>query len=139
MGKEADNKFPWVIQNFSLGSEILFSDQFVIGGCKWALLIFPEGDIEKHMWFDKDSPAAFFLEMIPFSKLYGKDVGFMVNGVVKIVAEIERKLEEETSSVEESNDVNGFQVLPSQVEFVSRVFKKNIQTLHYNSEQRTNL
>ncbi|VVB06131.1 unnamed protein product [Arabis nemorensis] len=35
-----------------------------------------------------------------------------------------KDLLKETSSVKESIDVNGFQVLPSQVEFVSLVFKK---------------
>ncbi|EOA25103.1 hypothetical protein CARUB_v10018410mg [Capsella rubella] len=44
MGREADNKFTWVIKNFSsLQSERVFSDIFVIGSCKWRLMAYPKG------------------------------------------------------------------------------------------------
>ncbi|KAL1201576.1 MATH domain and coiled-coil domain-containing protein [Cardamine amara subsp. amara] len=44
MGKEVDNTFPWVIKNFSssLQAEEIYSEQFVIGGCKWRLVAYPE-------------------------------------------------------------------------------------------------
>lgn len=78
--------------------------------------------------------------MLPLDKIYDKDGGFLVNGDLKIVAEVYvleaigkldvpdgigeesgsvNMLEEddgaELVSVNESMDVNGFQVLPSQV------------------------
>ncbi|KAG7561302.1 TRAF-like, partial [Arabidopsis thaliana x Arabidopsis arenosa] len=45
------NKFTWVIKDFSsLGSEIIYSDEFVIDGCKWRLMAYPDGDrIKKYM------------------------------------------------------------------------------------------
>ncbi|KAL9832783.1 MATH domain and coiled-coil domain-containing protein [Arabidopsis thaliana] len=44
MGNLVDNKFTWVIQNFSSSqSRVVPSNQFVIGGCKWRLLVYPEG------------------------------------------------------------------------------------------------
>ncbi|XP_023638650.1 MATH domain and coiled-coil domain-containing protein At3g44800 [Capsella rubella] len=43
MGNE---KFTWVIKNFSSDSEskTIVSDKFVIGGCKWCLVAFPTGN-----------------------------------------------------------------------------------------------
>lgn len=36
MGNLVDNKFTWVIQNFSYSqSRVVSSDQFVMGGCRW--------------------------------------------------------------------------------------------------------
>ncbi|VVA93371.1 unnamed protein product [Arabis nemorensis] len=115
MGNEADNKFTWVIKDFSsLKSEHKYSDQFVV-----------------------DYP-----DMNPFFKLYDKDDGFLVNGDLKIVVEIDvlevirrldvsvksrevtkllkkiklndndaaesKDMRKETSSAKESIDVNGF-------------------------------
>ncbi|VVB06133.1 unnamed protein product [Arabis nemorensis] len=186
MENQIDNKFTWVIQKFSaLQSGSNYSDQFVIGGFKWRLLTFPKGDgnrsflplylevsdrealphgwmshtkfsLKKQTCFDQKTTLSGFPEMIPYSTLHEKGGGFLVNGVVKIVAEIEvlgvigkrdvseepkettqplkkikreedaksKDLLKETLAVKESIDVNGFQVLPSQAEFVSRVFKK---------------
>ncbi|KAF2617447.1 hypothetical protein F2Q68_00041734 [Brassica cretica] len=43
MVSEADNKFTWVIKDFSsLQSRDIYSDEFLIGGCKWCLIAFPE-------------------------------------------------------------------------------------------------
>ncbi|CAH2063705.1 unnamed protein product [Thlaspi arvense] len=94
--------------------------------------------------------------MLPLTKLVDKNGGYLVNGEVKIVAEVEVlevignvdqsqespiqpmkriKLEHDnngvssdllnyTPPVKEDIDDDVFQILPSQVEFVSRVFKK---------------
>lgn len=55
-------------------------------------------------------------------KINASDGGFLVNGELKIVAEIEvleviGKLDvsQETSTITETIDVNGFQLVPSQV------------------------
>ncbi|XP_048597205.1 MATH domain and coiled-coil domain-containing protein At3g58370-like [Brassica napus] len=43
MVNEADNKFTWVIKDFSsLQSEAIISDRFLIGGYKWHLLVYPK-------------------------------------------------------------------------------------------------
>ncbi|KAG7634867.1 MATH/TRAF domain [Arabidopsis suecica] len=49
MGKEVDNKFTWVIKNFSSQqSRKIYSDEFFVDGCKWRLLAFPKGNgVEK--------------------------------------------------------------------------------------------
>ncbi|XP_010497507.1 PREDICTED: MATH domain and coiled-coil domain-containing protein At3g58200-like, partial [Camelina sativa] len=39
MGEQVDKKFTWVIKNvYSLQSENIYSDIFVIGGCRWRLV-----------------------------------------------------------------------------------------------------
>lgn len=60
--------------------------------------------------------------MFPLNEICAKDSGFLVNGELKIVAEIEvleviGKLDvsEETSTIMETIDFNGFELLPSQV------------------------
>ncbi|XP_019099737.1 PREDICTED: MATH domain and coiled-coil domain-containing protein At3g58370-like [Camelina sativa] len=166
--KEADdNKFTWVIKNFSsLPYDKVYSSPFVIGCCKWHLLAYPKGNkfnnslslylvvddsrslpsgwkryaqfsltivnqqteklsqrggTEKQHWFNQRNLGSGFTSMIPLPNLHAKHGGFLVNGEVKIVVEIDvleviGKLDvsEETSPVMESIDVNGFQVLPSQ-------------------------
>ncbi|CAH8343495.1 unnamed protein product [Eruca vesicaria subsp. sativa] len=194
MGKEVDNKFTWVIRNFSsLQSEKIYSDEFVVGGCKWRLLAFPNGNgvkclslyldvagseslphgwrrraelslsvvnqvcdelsenkVTEH-WFDARDCDFGYTSMLPLDTIYDKDCGFLVNGDLKIVAlvkvfEVIGKLDvpEETESLSkveedggveasdfldvslnESMDVNGFQVLPSQLESVSRIFERH--------------
>ncbi|XP_020880588.1 MATH domain and coiled-coil domain-containing protein At3g58360 isoform X2 [Arabidopsis lyrata subsp. lyrata] len=70
--------------------------------------------------------------MFPLNEICAKDSGFLVNGELKIVAEIEvleviGKLDEseETSTIMETIDFNGFELLPSQVEFVRNMFEKH--------------
>ena len=79
-------------------------------------------DAEK--WFDAESPRWGRLSMFPLNEIKAKESGFLVNGELKIVAKIEvleviGKLDvaEETSTMTETIDVNGFQLLPSQVRF----------------------
>lgn len=79
-------------------------------------------------WFEQKSNNWGFSEMIPLIELLGIDGGFLVNGEVKIVAEVgvlevigKADVLEETLLVHESINVNGFQVLPSQVK--KRTFK----------------
>ncbi|KAG7561301.1 MATH/TRAF domain [Arabidopsis thaliana x Arabidopsis arenosa] len=196
MGNLVDNKFTWVIQNFSSSqSSAILSNQFVVGGCKWHLLAYPEGlnksddhfslflevadhkslphgwgrharyrltTVNQHSdkiskrteaskWFDQKTPGWGLSAMLPLSKLHAKDGGFLVNDELKIVAEVDvievigkldvsGESEEETQPmkkikvdydhvetppVSELMDVNGFQVLPSQVAFVKCIFEKH--------------
>ncbi|AAG27896.1 hypothetical protein [Arabidopsis thaliana] len=67
--------------------------------------------------------------MLPLTELYG---GFLVSGQVKIVAEVgvlevvgKSDVLEETLLVNGGINVNGFQVLPSQVESVNNLFKNH--------------
>ncbi|XP_019091514.1 PREDICTED: MATH domain and coiled-coil domain-containing protein At1g31400-like [Camelina sativa] len=80
-------------------------------------------------WFDEKSTSIGYPSMLPLTKLAN---GFLMNGEVKIVAEVgvlevhgKSDVLEETSLVNESINVNGFQVLPSQVETVNTLFKKH--------------
>ncbi|CAH2063700.1 unnamed protein product [Thlaspi arvense] len=86
---------------------------------------------ETQHWFNDKEDDWGFTSMLPLYEPEDKDGGFLVNGNVKIVAEVDvlevvGKLDvsEETLSVKESIDVNEFQVLPSQVEFVNRLFER---------------
>ncbi|KAL1201578.1 MATH domain and coiled-coil domain-containing protein [Cardamine amara subsp. amara] len=200
MGKEVDNKFTWVIKNFcSEQFRKIYSDEFIVDGCKWRLLAFPKGNGVEHLslyldvatseylpdgwrrqanfylsivnqndeklsqtkatrhWFDAGACDFGYASMLPLNELHEKDRGFLKNGQVKIVAvvdvlEVIGKLDvteesqettkpqgemEETdgehsndllnepSSAKESMDVNGFQVLPSQVQSVSCIFERH--------------
>ncbi|KAG7561306.1 MATH/TRAF domain [Arabidopsis thaliana x Arabidopsis arenosa] len=167
---QADKKkFTWVIKNFSsLQSEKIYSDQFVIDGCRWRLLAFPKGNsiksdhlslylevaeseslpcgwrrhaqffftIVNHIpgkfsqrketthWFCEKVPDWGFTNMFPLNELKAKDSGFLVNGDLKIIVEIEVLEVIGLLNVSESMmDVNGFHVLPSQVKYVKSLFE----------------
>ncbi|XP_019094238.1 PREDICTED: MATH domain and coiled-coil domain-containing protein At1g31390-like [Camelina sativa] len=84
---------------------------------------------EGEYWFDQKMPTSGFSAMLPLNKLIDINDGFLVNGEVKVVAEVGvleviggSDVLEETLLVHESVDVNGFQVLPSQVESVNNLF-----------------
>ncbi|XP_020888995.1 MATH domain and coiled-coil domain-containing protein At2g05420 [Arabidopsis lyrata subsp. lyrata] len=87
---------------------------------------------ESQHWFDQKSTSWGFQDMIPLSELHTKE-GFLVNGELIVVARIDvlevvGKLDvsQVSSSVLETVDVNGFQVLPSQFKSVNRLFEKHL-------------
>ncbi|XP_010467068.1 PREDICTED: MATH domain and coiled-coil domain-containing protein At2g05410-like [Camelina sativa] len=87
---------------------------------------------ETQHWFEHKAPSWGFSELICLTELNAKE-GFLVNGDLTVVAKIEvlevvGKLDvsEESSSIMETVDVNGFQVLPSQVECVKRFFDRHL-------------
>lgn len=76
-------------------------------------------------WFDDKSPRWGHLSMFPLNEIHAEESGYLVNGELEIVAVIDvlqvvGKLDvtEETSTITECVDVNGFQLLPSQVRFL---------------------
>ncbi|CAN6935274.1 unnamed protein product [Brassica oleracea] len=87
---------------------------------------------ESQQWFEKKSPGWGRLSIMPLNELHAKDAGFLVNGDLKIVVEIDvlevvgrLDVTEETSTIIETMDVNGFQILPSHAESVSRMFERH--------------
>ncbi|KAL9858277.1 putative MATH/TRAF domain, phospholipase [Arabidopsis thaliana] len=83
-------------------------------------------------WFDQKHPSFGTQAMLPLTELLDINGGFLVNGEVKIVAEVgvlevvgKSDVLVETPLVNESIDVNGFQVLSSQVESVNNLFEKH--------------
>ncbi|CAF2172945.1 unnamed protein product [Brassica napus] len=87
---------------------------------------------ELQQWFEQMTPGWGPPSMLPLNELHAKDSGFLVNGDLKIVVEIDvleviGKLDvtEETSTIIETMDVNGFQILPSHAEYVSRMFERH--------------
>jgi len=73
-------------------------------------------------WFDQKSRYWGSPAMLPLTELLDLNGGFLVNGEVKIVAEVgvlevfgKSDVLVETLLVHESINVNGFQILPSQV------------------------
>lgn len=82
------------------------------------------GMTEYQLWFDQTAFSWGLTSMFPLEKLHAKDGGFLVNNELKIVAEVDvleviGKLDvtEETSTIMETMDVNGFQLFPSQVRY----------------------
>jgi hypothetical protein len=87
---------------------------------------------ELEQWFDEKTTNWGLSSMCPLNEIHAKDSGFLLNGELKIVVEIKvletiGKLDvtEETSTITETVDVNGFQLLPSQAKSVSRMFAKH--------------
>ncbi|KAL1201583.1 Protein RESTRICTED TEV MOVEMENT 3 [Cardamine amara subsp. amara] len=87
---------------------------------------------ELDMWFEVNSTSWGNAKMCPLDEIHAKDSRFLVNGELKIVAEINvvetiGKLDvtEETSTIVETRNVNGFQLLPSQAKSVNRIFKRH--------------
>ncbi|XP_048593043.1 protein RESTRICTED TEV MOVEMENT 3-like [Brassica napus] len=78
--------------------------------------------LEGQNWFEEKANGWGFQSMLSLDEINAKDSGFLVNGELKIVVEIE--LLEVIGKV----DVNGFHFLSSQVEFVSRMFEKHPET-----------
>ncbi|KAG7648144.1 MATH/TRAF domain [Arabidopsis thaliana x Arabidopsis arenosa] len=83
-------------------------------------------------WFYRNSHSLGSQTMLPLNEFLDVNGGFLGNGEVKIVAEVgllevvgKSDVLEETLLVNESINVNGFQVLPSQVESVNNLFKKH--------------
>ncbi|AEC05498.1 TRAF-like family protein [Arabidopsis thaliana] len=173
MGNHQAVKKLWVINNFSfLDSDRVYSDIFVVGGCKWCLLALPEGNNnyiydyfslylcvpdseylpsgwrrrakvsftmvnqvtgelsqqqEGVYWFDEKNTTQGFGSMFRLLVFQSSYKGFLVNGEVDIVAEVDvveviGKLD--VSEESESIDSNGFDVLASQVESVNSLFGK---------------
>ncbi|CAH2064232.1 unnamed protein product [Thlaspi arvense] len=183
MEKQSKKKITWSIKDLSSLklSQKTYSDQFIVGGCKWRLcayrglfddmllflevvdhrslpcgwrrharyLLYPvtqssiqqrfdeNGDyilptakkVEK--WFDEKCFRWIGQSKLSLNKILAKDGGFLVNGELKVVAEVEvlqviGKLDvsEETSTIMETIDVDGFQLLSSQVGFVRRMFER---------------
>ncbi|CAN6803018.1 unnamed protein product [Brassica oleracea] len=142
MAMQVGKKFSWVIKDFpSLQCEICYSAPVLI---------------ETYHWFDEKNSCWGFPSMIPLTKLHDEKEGFLVNGYLVIVAEVDvlaviATLDESEESEEsrrpvkkskhggggqrsttsavschlgkETMDVNGFQVLVSQVESVRRIFE----------------
>ncbi|KAL0725459.1 hypothetical protein Bca4012_040058 [Brassica carinata] len=148
MGSQVDSKFTWVIHNLSsFCSEIIYSDSFVIGGCKWRLIAYSKRKWLNHLTLevaDSESIAIGWRKLANFSvtivnqaleNIYRRQVtqqwfdhktprmgfplmlttlGFLVDEEVKIVLEIDVV----------QVIINGFQVLPSQVKSVNRLFTR---------------
>ncbi|XP_033136010.1 MATH domain and coiled-coil domain-containing protein At3g58410 isoform X1 [Brassica rapa] len=185
MANQVSKKFTWVIDDFSMQSEMYSSVPVLIGDCEWYIFIDPKeenvnslymglevadpeslpsgwrryvklrlsvgnqylGELallnENHLWFDQKKLGYGFSTNVPLTKLLDESKGFLENGELKIVAEVEvaevvgtygcseeyecayqspcemmpddgpKPLRNKT---QESVDVNGFHVLPSQVE-----------------------
>ncbi|CAA7025665.1 unnamed protein product [Microthlaspi erraticum] len=187
---QVDNKFTWVIKNFSsLQSEKIYSDQFLIDGCKWRLMAFPKGNRVNYLslylevadfeslpcgwtrhaefdctvvnqtkerfsqakrtehWFDKEEPDWGFTSMLPLHRLDAKTSEFLMNGEVKVVAEVKvlqvigesneatqplkkMKINDDAAASTPADwvEVNGFQILSSQVDLARRVFETHPET-----------
>ncbi|CAH2063808.1 unnamed protein product [Thlaspi arvense] len=172
MGKQFDTKITWVIKKFpSLQSPEIYSDHFLVGGCKWCLSVYPKGNkvdylslrqswiiafwmektrsispnhinqnsdkncqlSESQQWFEDKTSSWGRQSALLLSELHAKDSGFLVNGELKIVAEVAvleviGKLDvsnETSTTITQAMDVNGFQLLPLQAKSVSRMFKRH--------------
>ncbi|XP_048634291.1 MATH domain and coiled-coil domain-containing protein At3g58360-like [Brassica napus] len=87
---------------------------------------------DEQKWFDEKTPRRGRVSMFPLNEIHAKESGYLVNGELEIVAEIEVievlgkfDVTEETSTITETMDVNGFQLLPSQMELVSHLLKRH--------------
>ncbi|EOA32191.1 hypothetical protein CARUB_v10015447mg [Capsella rubella] len=80
---------------------------------------------ETQHWFDHKSTSWGYEEMTPLKDIYANN-GFLVIEELTIVAEINvLEVVGQVDVPEETIDVNGFQILPSQVEPVKRLFERH--------------
>ncbi|CAN6803008.1 unnamed protein product [Brassica oleracea var. botrytis] len=101
---------------------------------------------DEQKWFDEKTPRRGRVSMFPLNEIHAKESGYLVNGELKIVAEIEVievlgkfDVTEETSTITETMDVNGFQLLPSQMELVSRLLERHPDIASEFSTKNPNL
>ncbi|VVB06160.1 unnamed protein product [Arabis nemorensis] len=87
---------------------------------------------ELKQWFEQNATNWGRPSLFPLNELHAKDSGFLVNGELKIAVEIDvlevigkLVVAEETSTITEIIDANGFQLLPSQAKSVSLVFERH--------------
>ncbi|ESQ44244.1 hypothetical protein EUTSA_v10006437mg [Eutrema salsugineum] len=165
MAKKVGKKFAWVIKNFSsLQCKICYSVPVLIADCKWSLQAFPNGNdvdylslylqvadfeslpcgwrryVKLRLTIARQKSLGWgFRYMIPLTTLDDEKEGFLNNGDLEVVAEVDvlevigtlDESEESNGSLKEASlgkeymDVNGFQVLPSQVESVRRIFERH--------------
>ncbi|EOA25332.1 hypothetical protein CARUB_v10018650mg [Capsella rubella] len=84
---------------------------------------------ETQQWFDQSIPGWGFPPMLNLNEISGNDGGFLVNdqviiGVAVDVLEVIGSLDASKTS-DDCIDVKGFQVLPSQVKSVNRLFERH--------------
>ncbi|CAD5324510.1 unnamed protein product [Arabidopsis thaliana] len=145
MGNLDDNKFTWVIKNVpTLNSDMLFSNYFVIGGCSWRVVAH-----SKENNFKESLSLTLIVAEDSAQKMgcgwsrYAKISFTLVNQISEILSqriesnppfkktklnndgEVSKDLIREVPVIMESIVVNGFHVLPSQVEFLKRIFEKH--------------
>ncbi|CAH2047501.1 unnamed protein product, partial [Thlaspi arvense] len=150
MGKQVERKFTWVINNLSSSqSEILYSDSFVIGGCKWRLIAYPKrkclnnltlevADCEYFLpgWRRQANFSLTILNQVS-EKIYRRHVtqhwfdhknpefcftlSVSTPGYL-VDQEVKIVAEIDVRQVVDKVDVHGFQVLPSHV---NRLFEKH--------------
>ncbi|ESQ47309.1 hypothetical protein EUTSA_v10028109mg, partial [Eutrema salsugineum] len=96
-------------------------------------------------WFDQKNPTLGYRDVLPLTKLLDINGGFLVNGEVKIAAEVDflevigkSDMLEETSLV---MDVKGFQVLPSQSlrRWPKKIFKDDLSDAEATLANMTNV
>ncbi|KAM3382800.1 ubiquitin C-terminal hydrolase 12-like isoform X2 [Capsicum galapagoense] len=51
-------RFTWTVDNFSTLNVKLYSDVFIVGGCKWRILMFPKGNNTNHLSIYLDAADA---------------------------------------------------------------------------------
>ncbi|XP_013601698.1 PREDICTED: MATH domain and coiled-coil domain-containing protein At3g58410-like [Brassica oleracea var. oleracea] len=123
MAKQVCKKFTWLINDFNtLQTDIHYSAPILIGD-------------DLHLWFDQKKLGFVFSTNVSLTKLLDEKEEFQVDGKLMIVAEVEvhqvigtYDCSEESQCAYESQDsidVNGFQVLPSQVKIVSCIFERH--------------
>ncbi|CAD5314192.1 unnamed protein product [Arabidopsis thaliana] len=123
MEDQYEKKITWTIKDFSfVQSQAINSDIFVVGDSKWNLVAHPKGYGESI-----NKCLSLYLNVADFQSLpngWKRHIKYRLT-VVNQMSEKLSEQEEETLLVHETIDVNGFQVLPSQVESVNNLFEKH--------------
>ncbi|KAF8061049.1 hypothetical protein N665_1213s0005 [Sinapis alba] len=101
---------------------------------------------DEQKWFDDKTPRRGRVSMFPLNEIHAKENGYLVNDELRIVAEIEVievlgkfDVTDETSTITETMDANGFHLLPSQMEVVSRLLERHPEIASDFSTKNQNL
>ncbi|KFK35056.1 hypothetical protein AALP_AA5G228900 [Arabis alpina] len=129
MAKQVDNKFAWIIKDFSSLKCTKHSNPVLIGNCKWRLNASPQqgnGTVtkESQRWFDEKSFYWGFPSMIPLAKLHDKNEAFIVNGELRIVAEVDLQVIGTSEECQEMNHLKKLKVESVEFRAMNKHMKK---------------
>ncbi|KAF8053012.1 hypothetical protein N665_1476s0005 [Sinapis alba] len=94
---------------------------------------------DEQKWFDDKTPRRGRVSMFPLNEIHAKENRYLVNGELRIVAEIEVIEVLGKFDVTEEVLANGFHLLPSQMEVVSRLLERHPEIASDFSTKNSNL
>ncbi|XP_033147570.1 MATH domain and coiled-coil domain-containing protein At2g42465 [Brassica rapa] len=106
------------IENFSKQDDIISSDTFVSGGCEWCIFVDPDGECAA------DSHLSLSLQLEDSTTLREVETNSLIEFYIQVVEAFNGEGGDVSNKKNKNKtvDINGFQVLASQVTKVRKIF-----------------